>query len=110
MSARLLLGIALPLLALLYLGWFWHDKHFVATMLVFPLPALLLALGVWGGSTRAAFWSGVFGLFWFSHGVMTAYSYPELALWGWMEIVLSLVIVLAASWPGLRARFGKRRG
>lgn len=109
MTSRVLLGIALPLLALLYLAWFWYDKHFVATLLVFTLPPLLLSLGVWSGSARAAFWSGVLGLFWFSHGVMTAYSRSDQALWAWIEITLALVIVLASSWPGLQGRFAKKQ-
>ena len=44
-------------------------------------------------------------LFWFSHGVMIAWSHRDQAGWGWAEIVLSLLVIVAGSWPGLRARF-----
>ena len=57
---------------------------------------------------------GLFGLaalflFWFSHGVMVAWSRPLEAGLATIEIVLALVVIFAASLPGLRARFGGRR-
>ena len=101
-------GIALLALALLFVAWFRDDRHAAAALLVFALPPLLLALPAWRGGRRAAFWAGVLALFWFSHGVMVAWTRPAEALFAWLEIVLSLVVVGAASWPGLRARFGRR--
>jgi uncharacterized membrane protein len=68
---------------------------------------LLALVAVLRGGAKAAFWSGVLGLFWFSHGVMVAWSRPAEGGYAWGEIVLALVVVMAASWPGLRARFGK---
>ena len=56
-----------------------------------------------------AFWAAVLALFWFSHGVMVAWSRPMEAGLATIEIVLALVVILAASLPGLRARFGGRR-
>ena len=47
-------------------------------------------------------------LFWFSHGVMVAWTRPGEALFAWLEIVLSLLIVGAVSWASLQARFGRR--
>ncbi|KAF1691034.1 DUF2069 domain-containing protein [Pseudoxanthomonas koreensis] len=105
-SARLT-GAALLALAALYAAWFHADRHAVAALLVFALPPLLLAVPAWRGGRRAAFWAGVFALFWFSHGVMVAWTRPPERLFAWGGIVLSLVVVGAASWPGLRARFGR---
>ncbi|KAF1720408.1 DUF2069 domain-containing protein [Pseudoxanthomonas wuyuanensis] len=106
--SRAVLGTALFALSVLYSVWFHADKHWLAAMLVFVVPPLLMLLGVLRGSGKAAFWAGVFGLFWFSHGVMSAYSQPASALYAWLEIALAVTIVLSASWPGLRGRFGKR--
>jgi uncharacterized membrane protein len=48
-------------------------------------------------------------LFWFSHGVMSAWSHPEVALWAWIELGLALAVIAVASTPGLRRRFGQKR-
>lgn len=108
--SRLLLGASLFALSVLFALWFHGDKHYLATMVVFVLPPLLMLLGVLRGNAKAAFWAGVFGLFWFSHGVMVAYSRPAEAGYASLGIALSVLIVLASSWPGLRARFGRKRG
>jgi len=109
-ASRRLTGAALLALALLYAAWFGDDRHAVAALLVFALPPLLLALPAWRGGRRAAFWAGVLALFWFSHGVMVAWTRPGERLFAWLEIGLSLLVIGAASWPGLRARFGGRKG
>ena len=96
------------LLGLAGLFGFWFAREGWPALLVFAGPPLLLALGAWRGGNRAAFWAGVLALGWFSHGVMVAWSRPlerELAL---VEVALALVVVFAASLPGLRARFGGR--
>ena len=103
-------GAALLALALLFVPWFRDDRHAVAALLVFALPPLLLAWPAWRGGRRAAFWAGVLAVFWFSHGVMVAWTRPPERLFAWLEIVLSLLVIGAASWPGLQARFGRRRG
>ncbi len=105
----LTLATALAALAGLYLWWFHDSPHLVAALLVFVLPALLLLVGVLRGSARAAFWAGVLALLWFCHGVMLAWSEPAQRLPATLELVLSVAVVFASSWPGLRARFGKRR-
>ncbi|MCW4454088.1 DUF2069 domain-containing protein [Flavobacterium sp. MXW15] len=101
--------LALIALAALYGYWFLHDKHWLATQLVFTAPPLLLAIALRLGWRQAPFWSGVLALFWFSHGVMSAWAHRETALLAWAEIVLSLLVVALASGPGIRARFGRRR-
>ena len=108
--AQRITGVALLALALLFALWFGRDKHAVAALLVFALPPLLLALPAWRGGRRAAFWAGVLALFWFSHGVMVAWTRPPERLLAWLEIALALLVIGASSWAGLRARFGRRRG
>ena len=109
--SRIVLAAALLALSVLYATWFHDDRHRLAAMLVFALPPLLALAGVLRGGTtasKAAFWAGVLGLFWFSHGVLVAWSHPDDAGWAWAEIVLSVVVIVAGSWPGLKARFGRR--
>lgn len=106
--SRIVLAVALFALAALLALWFRGDRHYTAVLLVFVLPPLLALAGVLRGSAGAAFWAGVLALFWFSHGVMVAWSRPAEAGYAWMEIVLALVVVLASSWPGLRNKFRRR--
>ncbi|WP_372018890.1 DUF2069 domain-containing protein [Pseudoxanthomonas sp. 10H] len=103
-----LAGVALLALAALFVAWFHDDRHAVAALLVFAVPPLLLAVPTLRGGRRAAFWAGVLALFWFSHGVMVAWTRPGEALFAWGEIVLSLLVIGATSWNGLRARFARR--
>ena len=67
-----------------------------------------VTLEVADADAAGAFWAGLLALAWFSHGVMVSWSRPEDRQLANIEIVLSLVVVLAASLPGLRARFSKR--
>ena len=108
-TSRKILAFALFALSVLYSVWFHDDKHRLAAMLVFVLPPLLMLVGALRGSATAAFWAGVFGLFWFCHGVVVAYGRPTERGYGWAEIVLALVIVIASSWPGVSARFRKKK-
>ena len=103
-----ILALLLVALAAVYALWFAQDRHWLATQLVFTLPPLLLALGVLVRRGKAMFWAGVLALFWFSHGVMSAWSHPEVALWAWLELGLALAVIGVASTPGLRRRFGRR--
>jgi len=109
--SRFVLGVALCALAILFSLWFHDDRHRAAALLIFALPPwlLLAALLFESVSHKAAFWAGVFGLSWFSHGVMVAWSRPSERGHAWLEIALAIVIILASSWPGLRARFSRRR-
>ncbi len=104
--ARRILFAALLLLALLDLAWFWHEP---LARIVFTLPPALCALGVWMRRRTAGFWSGVLALMWFSHGVMVAWTRPPERLQAFAELALAVVVVLAASLPGMRARFAQRR-
>ena len=106
--SRVVLAAALLALSALFALWFRGDRHYAAVLLVFCLPPLLALAGVLRGSAKAAFWAGVLALFWFSHGVMAAYSRPAEAGYAWAEIALGLAVVLASSWPGLRKRFGRK--
>lgn len=107
-TPRPLLALMLLALSALFGWWFRDDRHVLATLLVFTAPPLVLAIGARLGSRLAVFWSGVLALGWFSHGVMTAWSHPEVRLYGWVELLLALAIVLTSSWPGLRARLGRK--
>ncbi len=108
-TPRPLLAIALLALSALFGCWFRGDRYYLATLLVFTLPPLVLAIGARLGARLAAFWAGVLGLGWFSHGVMTAWSHPEARLYGWLELVLALAVIFASNWNGLRARLGRKR-
>jgi len=103
-----LAGLLLALAAV-FAVWFAQDRHWLATQLVFTAPPLLLAAGVLAGRGKAPFWAGVLALFWFSHGVMTAWSHPESAPWAWAELLLALAVIGVSSAPGLRKRFGRTR-
>ncbi|MGR4897089.1 DUF2069 domain-containing protein [Stenotrophomonas sp. LARHCG68] len=102
------LGLALLALAALYGVWFRADRHLVAVLLVFVAPPLLLLAGVIARRAGARFWAGVLALFWFSHGVMSAWAHRELALYAWLEIGLSLLVIGLVSVPGVRARFARK--
>ncbi len=107
-TPRRLLAITLLALSALFAWWFGDDRHFIATLVVFTLPPLVLAIGARLGSRLAVFWSGVLALGWFSHGVMTAWTHPDARLYGWLELLLALVVVFASNWNGLRARLGRK--
>ena len=109
MNARNVLVVALLLLAALYASWFARDAHAVAAWLVFALPPALCAIAVASGRYTAAFWSGVFALAWFSHAVMVAWTRPPERVFACSALALSLLVVFAASVPGLRARFSRKR-
>ena len=109
MSARNILIVALLLLATLYAFWFARDAHPVAALLVFALPPALCAIAIATGRRAAGFWSGVFALAWFSHAVMVAWTRPPERMFAWWALALSIAVVFAASLPGLRARFAKKR-
>jgi uncharacterized membrane protein len=106
-STRVLVASLLALSAL-YVAWFGRQPDPWAELVVFALPPLLLAIGRWRGRRTAGYWASVLGLFWFSHGVMVAWSRPAEAGYAWGEIVLALVVIFAASWSGLRARLGRK--
>ena len=104
MSARtVLIGALIGLLAV-YVAWFAPRAETVA-LAVFGAPVAACLAGVLLRRRTAGFWSGVLALLWFSHGVMVAWTRPGERALALAETVLAVVIVLAASVPGLRARF-----
>ncbi|NUO71712.1 MAG: DUF2069 domain-containing protein [Frateuria sp.] len=109
MNARHVLVLALLGLMGVFLSWFGSPPSSKAALLVFALPPLLLAIGALRRVRVASFWAGVLALAWFSHGVMVAWSRPPERGYALAEIALALVIVFAASLPGLRARFGRKK-
>ena len=103
------LAVALFALSVLFSLWYHDSSLRIAALIFFTLPPLLLLVGVLRGNPKASFWAGVFGLFWFSHGVMEAYAAPQVRAFALVEILLALVIVVASSWPGLRGRFARKK-
>jgi len=101
-------GVALFALSVLFSLWMRAHDYPLAGLAAVVLPPLLLLPFVLRGNMKAVFWSGVLGLFWFSHGVMLAYSSPAESGYAWAEIILAIVIVLASSWPGLAGRFKRK--
>ena len=95
--------------ALLYLAWFRTDAQFVAALLVFVVPLTLLCAFSLRGGSRAAFWSGIMGLLLFCHAVMTAWAEPGERAYALAATALSVALVFASSWTGLRARLGRPR-
>lgn len=108
MNARPILVAALLALVALFAAWFGGRREYVAFVL-FALPALAFAIAALRRRRTAGFWSGVFALLWFSHGVMVAWTRPGERAYAWIEVLLALVVVAVASIPGLRSRFGGRR-
>lgn len=109
--ANRVLLLALVLLAAVFAAWFGgRPQPSWVALAVFALPPAWLALGVWRRNSRSAFWSAVLALGWFSHGVMVAWTRAPERTYAWVELVLAVVIVFAASLPGLRARFAKKPG
>ena len=103
--------IMLPALLLLAAVFGWGFRHNTGVMLFAAMPPLLLAIALGLRIRAATFWSGVFALFWFSYGVMEAWTQSGVARALALAILaLALLIVIASSWSGMRARFGRRAG
>lgn len=109
--ALALLGI----FGLLLLQWLWHgaiappssvSPWIYAAFFCIPLlPSLFLLLR----RQRAALLVGALAaLLYFCHGVMVAMSAPQQRTLALVEIALSVVVVVAASWNGLRSRFARK--
>ena len=103
--SRRVLVAALIALTGVYLLWFGVSPSPWAALLVFALPPAALAMAGLRGWRKAGFWAGVLALGWFSHGIMVAWTRPPERWFAIAEIVLALVIVFAASYPGMRSRF-----
>jgi uncharacterized membrane protein len=107
---------ALGILSLLGLQLLWHGFLFppasapiwlVAGLFVLPIaPAALMLIQ---RHRHAPFWGAVAALFYFSHGLMEAWATPEVRMLALIEAALSVGVIVAASWGGLRARFNKKK-
>ncbi|GAB3099171.1 DUF2069 domain-containing protein [Lysobacter terrae] len=106
--SRRVLIVALIVLTGLYLLWFGALPSPWAALIVFALPPAALAMAALRGWRQAGFWAAVLSLGWFSHGIMVAWTRAPERVFATAEIVLALVVVLAASIPGIRARFARR--
>jgi len=106
----------LGIFLLLALQLLWHGFLFpsagapawlVAGLFVLPiLPAASMAVR---RHRHAPFWGAVAALFYFSHGLMEAWAIPETRMLALIEAALSVGIIVAASWNGLKARFNKKK-
>jgi uncharacterized membrane protein len=108
-SARRLAAAAL--FALLALQWYWHawlapperaPAWLVASL--FSLPLLPPALAFLHQRPKAALWGGIAALGYFCHGIAELQASPGSRVPAGVEVALSLLLVFASSWPGLRAR------
>ena len=102
--------------ALLLLAVLWQNLLDPPQRMPLPLALILHALPLVPAillfalrRPSAAFAAGVGALFLFCHGVMEAWGNAPMRLWGGIEIALSVALVFASSFDGLRARFAKRR-
>ena len=107
-ASRLLIA-ALAALAALFGIWFAPTPSPWVALAVFALPPALLAVGQWRSRPTAGYWASVLGLAWFSHGVMVAYSRPPERWFALAEVALALLIIFAASGPGMRARLAQKK-
>jgi uncharacterized membrane protein len=100
---------------LLLLQWLWlgviapagpASPWIYATFMSIPmLPSLVLL----ARRHRSALLVGALAaLLYFCHGVMTAMSDPAVRTLALIEVALSVLVVVAASWNGLRSRFVRK--
>jgi uncharacterized membrane protein len=103
------------ILGLLLLQWRWHAMiapptaaapWTLATLYSLPLLPCLILLAL---HRRTALLVGaIAALLYFSHGVMFAFGEPALRAPALTEVALSVIVIVAASWNGLRARFARK--
>jgi uncharacterized membrane protein len=107
---------ALGVVALLVLQFLWHawllpptfgSRWLIAGLFSLPLlPSLLLLLG---RKPSAQFWGGVAALFYFCHGIAESWAIPEALPLALLEVGLSVWVIVAGSWAGMKARFSRRK-
>ncbi len=102
--------VALAALQLAWHGWLSPPSSVApwALALFFALPILPALVLVLLGHRRAGYWGALAALLYFSHGVMAAWSSPGEGWLGLLQAALAALLVVAASWDGMQARFGKR--
>lgn len=104
---RVVLYLALLALSVLFAAWFGGLHEWVAVA-VFALPPVVVVLLIAARRLRSGVVPGLLALGWFTHGVMVAWSRPAERWLALAEVALSLFVLFAACWPGLRARFAKK--
>jgi uncharacterized membrane protein len=106
---------ALGIFSLLALQVLWHfflappikiPAWFVTS--VFVIPLLPVCVLIFIKHRSFAFWGGTLALFYFSHGVMEAWSDRDIWQLGIAEAMLSVWVIIASSWDGMKARFTKK--
>jgi uncharacterized membrane protein len=106
----------LGVFALLALQIMWHFvlappltiPAWLITSL-FALPLLPVCFLVLIKHRTFAFWGGAIALFYFSHGVMEAWTDRMIWQLGLAEALLSIWVIMASSWDGMKARFATKR-
>ncbi len=113
MTARM--AGALCLFGLLALQLLWHGWQFPPTELPLGfvlglalLPLLGPALGLLLARPGALFWGAVVSLFYFCHGVMEAWSSPEIRLLALGEALLAVGLIAAVGVDGWNRRKAAR--
>lgn len=100
---------------LLLLQWLWHaaispplsvSPAVYAAFFSIPIVPALLLLAC--RKHEALLVGGLAALVYFCHGVMVAMTLPQQRTLAQVEILLSVLVVMAASWNGLRARFARK--
>ena len=95
----------------------WHGfidpaagdaRWWVLGLFLAPLAPSLF--GLVARKRSAIFWGGVAALFYFCHAVAEAWSTPSARAFAVIELALSLLIIVAGSWDGMRARSRKSKG
>ena len=108
---------ALGIFSLLMYQVFWHyliappetAAPWLITLL-FALPLIPVCILVLLKHRTFAFWGGTLGLFYFSHGVMEAWAVRDLWPLGIGEVIISVWVIISASWDGMKGRFVKKTG
>jgi uncharacterized membrane protein len=103
--------VGLLALQLAWHGWLAPPARSApwAMALFFALPILPAFVLLLLRHRRAGFWGALAALLYFSHGVMAAWVSPEVRDLALGQVALSALLVVAASWDGVRARFARRR-
>jgi uncharacterized membrane protein len=82
------------------------PKSVATGLAVAPLlPAVLLALF---RRPSAVFWGGVAALLYFCHAITELWTVPDIWPMPLVELLLSLWIIFAGNWDGLKAKLFKR--
>jgi len=105
----------LGIIALLAYQTFWHyliAKPETAAAwlvtLIFSFPLIPICILILIKHRTFTFWGGTLALFYFCHGVMEAWTVRELWPLGVGEAAISVWVIMAASWDGMKARFSKK--